>query len=226
MAKTYREIVYIIQDEMKILSDDSLFETDHFVFMANKYRALLFKQYYKGKKVEIPFAWYQRLSVDFKLDYGDKIYQSKTKLPEILDLSNIWQYTFVNKDGAKSNNFNFVNPHRFKYVTKNKWLVNQSYVTIDLDNKMYVKNFNNQEDSLLLNYDTILDNPIEGYRFNGDESLDVLDFIFPCEESLIQPIIDLCLKEIGVITRLPGDVVNNATDDLNILTQQQQQQTQ
>lgn len=53
---TYREIVYIIQDEMKILSDDSIFEPEHFLFLANKYRSLLFNQKYKGKKVEIPFA--------------------------------------------------------------------------------------------------------------------------------------------------------------------------
>jgi hypothetical protein len=73
-------------------------------------------------------------------------------------------------------------------------------------------------------YDTILDNPIEGYRFNDDNTLDMLNFIFPCEESLIQPIIDLCLKEIGVTDSIPRDVTNNAFDDLGATKQQQQQQ--
>ena len=69
-------------------------------------------------------------------------------------------------------------------------------------------------------YDTILDNPIEGYRFNNDNTLDPLDFIFPCEESLIQPIIDLCIKEIGIINGIPRDITNNATDDSSIPKQQ------
>ena len=69
-------------------------------------------------------------------------------------------------------------------------------------------------------YDTILDNPIDGYRFNGDETLDPLDFIFPCEESLIQPIVDLCLKEIGIINGITRDTTNNASDDSSLPKQQ------
>lgn len=256
MAKTYREIVFIIQDEIKILSDDSIFEPEHFVFLANKYRALLFNQKYKGKKVEIPFSYYQRLNVYFDTNYSDgSIYQSFKQLPNILDTTNLWQYTFVHNDGMRSNNLNFINPQRFKNVGYNKWLKNQVYITIDLDNYMYAKspgsNLDNatplvgeadvstseinytliSEDGLnqlvgdnlidaYVYYDTILDNPIEGYRFNDDNTLDVLDFIFPCEESLIQPIIDLCIKEIGVINGIPMDSTNNATDDSSLPKQQ------
>jgi len=99
MAKTYREIVYIIQDEMKVLSDDSIFETDHFVFLANKYRALLFNQKYKGKKVEIPFAWYQRLNVSVDTPTNESgIYSSNISIPNVLDTGNLWQYTFVKEN--------------------------------------------------------------------------------------------------------------------------------
>ena len=246
MAKTYREIVFIIQDEMKILSDDSIFEPEHFVFLANKYRALLFTQKYKGKKVEIPFSYYQRLNVYFDVNYSDgSIYQSFKQLPNILDTTNLWQYTFVHNDGMRSSNLNFINPQKFKNVGYNKWLKSQVYVTIDLDNYMYAKSPENNiyligesgtntlisEDGLnqlvaenlvdsYVYYDTILDNPIDGYRFNGDDSLDVLDFIFPCEESLIQPIIDLCVKEIAAINGMPRDVTNNSTDDISIPKQQ------
>lgn len=69
-------------------------------------------------------------------------------------------------------------------------------------------------------YDTILDNPIDADRFNDTNTLDVLDLEFPCEESLIQPIIDLCLKEIGVINNITRDTTNNASDDASLPKQQ------
>jgi len=252
MAHTYREIVYAILDSTKTISDDALLEVEHVIYIANKMRSLLFTQKYKGKKVEIPFAYYQRLNVYFDTSYKDgEIYQSIKQLPNILDVTNLWQYTFVSNDGMKSDNLNFINPQRFKTIGYNKWIRNQVYVTIDLDNKMYAKNLginsNNSipligetntttpeleyslisEDILYqlvsdgfsdscIYYYTILDNPIDGYKFNDNDTLDVLDFTFPCEESLIQPIIDLCVKEIAAINGIHRDVTNNATDDISL----------
>jgi len=94
--RNYRELVYSILDELKIFSDDSVWETDQMVSLLNKYRALLFNQKYKGKKVEIPFAWYQRLGVSINYSTDEiGVYQSNAKIPNVLDIGNIWQYTFV-----------------------------------------------------------------------------------------------------------------------------------
>jgi len=254
--RDYRELVFSVLDELKITSDDSIWEPEHIISLLNKYRGLLFTQKYKGKKTEIPFAYYQRLNVYFDTEYSDgSIYQSIKELPQILDITNLWQYTFAHNDGMRTKNINFINPQRFKEVGYNKWLKNQVYITIDLDNRMYAKSpatyysnlvllvaernqngdsvdYLTAEDGLYqlasealgdsyVYYDTILDNPIDGYRFNDDNSLDVLDFKFPCEESLIQPIIDLCLKELGVANSQPKDMSNNAVDDFSLPKQQQ-----
>ena len=40
----YREIVYLIQDELKVHSDDAKFTEDHIIFLATKYRTFLLKQ--------------------------------------------------------------------------------------------------------------------------------------------------------------------------------------
>ena len=242
--------MFSVLDSVKIFSDDSVWETDHIVSILTKYRSLLFNQKYKGKKVEIPFAYYQRLNVYFDTSYnGGLTYKSIKQLPNILDTTNLWQYTFVHNDGMRTENLNFINPQKFKVVGYNKWLKGQVYITIDLDNYMYAKipaissgNSINliseyetgtliSEDGLnqlvvenlvdsYVYYDTILDNPIDGYRFNDNDELDVLDFIFPCEESLIQPIIDLCVKEIAAINGITRDVTNNATEDISIPKQQ------
>jgi len=212
-----------------------MWEPEHVISLLNKYRGLLFTQKYKGKKTEIPFAYYQRLKVYLNTnDTSEKpLYYSDKVLPSILDTTNIWQYNFLSDTLLSSKNINFINPQRFKDVGYNKWIKNQAYITIDLDNKMYAKNPLGDITSLihfdpdlppgtiLINYDTILDNPIDGYRFNDDNSLDVLDFKFPCEESLIQPIIDLCLKELGVANNQSKDMSNNAVDDFSLPKQQQ-----
>ena len=41
---TYREIVYMCLDEIKMVSDDSYFNQDHIIFLADKYRAFLLKK--------------------------------------------------------------------------------------------------------------------------------------------------------------------------------------
>ena len=121
MAHTYREIVYAILDEAKVISDDTLLENEHLIYIANKHRALLFNQKYKGKKVEIPFAWYQRLNVNFTYpSIGSNIYKSTKQIPQILDTTNLWQYTFISTDGANTPNLNFINPQRFKTCGYNK----------------------------------------------------------------------------------------------------------
>jgi hypothetical protein len=86
---------------------------------------------------------------------------------------------------------------------------------------MYFKKYDTTTTQTIY-YDTILDNPIDVDRFNGTNTLDVLDLVFPCEESLIQPIIELCLKEVAMINGIPRDATNNASDDASIPKQQQQ----
>lgn len=40
---TWRELIYMINDELKLDSDDSSFNEEHIAFLAGKYRAFLLK---------------------------------------------------------------------------------------------------------------------------------------------------------------------------------------
>ena len=45
---TWREAVYMVLDELKLMSDDSNFNEDHIIFLLSKYRSFILKQtYYK-----------------------------------------------------------------------------------------------------------------------------------------------------------------------------------
>jgi hypothetical protein len=39
----YKELVYMVLDSVKIVSDDSIINEDHVIFLLNKYRAFLIK---------------------------------------------------------------------------------------------------------------------------------------------------------------------------------------
>lgn len=245
MAKTYRECVYMIFDELKLFSDDTIWENEHVVFMLNKYRALLFSQKYAKKKIEIPVSYYQRLTVKFNTEFDrGTIYKSSKRLPPVIDTSSMYLYTFTNFNQTSTLGINFINPQRFRNVGYNKWLKNEIYATIDMDGYMYMTSpldtatvaTNIVSENLLfrilsedglssiigetlqdgsLFYDVILDNPMDAISFNDITIDDVLDCEFPIEESLVQPVIDLCLKELGGFNRTIRDAQNNSSDDFS-----------
>ena len=53
---TYRELVYLVLDELKGTSDDFTYTEDHIIFLLNKYRAFLLKQKYSDiRKINLAF---------------------------------------------------------------------------------------------------------------------------------------------------------------------------
>ena len=63
---TYREIVYMCLDEIKMVSDDSYFNQDHIIFLADKYRAFLLKKNYTDVKKSVPDSNYQTLCLNLE----------------------------------------------------------------------------------------------------------------------------------------------------------------
>ena len=43
---TYKELTYMVLDELKLSSDDAQFTEDHVMFLLNKYWAFILKQRY------------------------------------------------------------------------------------------------------------------------------------------------------------------------------------
>ena len=56
---TYRELIYMCLDTLKITSDDAVFTEDHIVFLLNKYRSILLQQKYSDVRNPISSSNYQ-----------------------------------------------------------------------------------------------------------------------------------------------------------------------
>ena len=63
---TLREMVYMVIDQLKNLSDDSYYTEEHIIYLLNKYRALLLKQRYSDVKRQVPESNYQTICIDLE----------------------------------------------------------------------------------------------------------------------------------------------------------------
>lgn len=58
---TYRQLIYLVSDFVKELSDDSKINEEHIAFLLDRYRTYLLKQKYLRKAQEIPLSNYQTI---------------------------------------------------------------------------------------------------------------------------------------------------------------------
>lgn len=224
---TYKEIVYLCLDELKLTSDDSHFVEEHVLFLADKYRGLLIKQHYKDIRKEIPESNYQTICVDLKqvnaIDGTPCTGADYMKsLQEIPNMMQVGKQKISSLDYFQGN-FAYTNNERFKYVGNNKYLKNQIYGTIAPDNHLYLKSSNPQMYYLeKVKVTGIFEDSSKAAELqcpdaSGEKPCDVMDMEFPIEEALIPPMIELIVKELSGHTYQPADNENNATDDLDRL---------
>lgn len=222
---TYRELVYLVLDELKLSADDSYYNEEHILFLITKARGLLLKQQYKDVKKEIPESNFQTLCLDLiqvpaiagEPCEGGTYLRSKEKIPFLMNIFTPRVYT----EDYYQGDITYVSRERMKYVGYNRWLPNIIYASIGPDNYLYFKSFNPQYLYLeKVRLTGIFEDPEKAAEFECDKSeelCDVLDMTFPLEEALIPQVIQLVVKELTGSIYKPKDGENNASDDLSEL---------
>ena len=222
---TYREIVYSVLDEIKSTNDDSFFTEDHVIFLAGKYRTFLLKQRYSDIKKQIPESNYQTICLDLievpaisgKPCEGGSYLRSKEKIPFLMKIGNPKVYPVDYYQGE----ITYVSRERMRYVGYNKYLKNIIYASIGPDNYMYFKSFNPQYLYLeKVRMVGVFEDPLAASELqcpdeNGSIVCDILDREFPIENSLVQPMIELVVKELLGAEYRPADETNDAKDNLS-----------
>ena len=221
--KTYRQLVYIVLDELKLMSDDSSFTEDHVIFLLDKYRAFLLKQRYSDIKKEVPLDNYQTICLDLEEHEGiaglpcEGVYlRSTNKVPDTLKIGHprIYSEDYFNGE------ITFVSRERFRYVGHNEWLKNIIYATRDPESYLYLSSMNPQFYYLeKVKFTGVFSDAEEASKLECEQadSCDILDKDFPIEDALISPLVELVLKELSGSIYKPQDDMNNAKDDLSDL---------
>lgn len=217
---TYRQLTYLILDEIKVSSDDSTITEDHVIFLLDKYRSLILKQLYKDIKKEISESNYQMLCLDLEpvdslvADPCDSpVYLRTTKpIPVLLQIGNPKVYT---TDYYKSALIEYIPRERMQFVGYNKYLQNIIYVSLNPDGHLYLKSNNPQYLYLeKIKMTGIFQDPSAAAELACDYTCEVLDREYPLEEALVPQVVELIVKELlGVNYRVTDDT-NNSRDDL------------
>lgn len=225
---TYRELVYLILDEIKLNTDDAQFTEDHIVFLLNKYRAFILKQRYSDIKKYIPESNYQEICIDLiqtpaisgEPCEGGTYLRSKIKIPYLIKIGNPMLYPIDYYQG----DITYISRERMRYVGHNKYLQNIIYASLGPDGYLYFKSSNPQYLYLKkVKMLGIFEDPKEAINLQCSseeetKSCDILDYTFPIEEALVPPIVELILKELINAEYRPEDKQNNADDELSNVT--------
>ena len=221
---TYKELIYMCLDELKLYSDDASYTEEHVMFLLDKYRAFLLKQRYSDVKKQIPESNYQTICLDLievpaisgEPCEGGSYLRSKEKIPFLMKIGNPKVYPVDYYQGE----ITYVSRERMRYVGYNKYLQNIIYASLGPDNYLYFKSFNPQflylEKVRITGIfeDTLAASELQCPNENGDTVCDVLDREFPIEDSLVPPMTELVVKELLGAEYRPKDESNDANDAL------------
>ena len=217
---TFREIIYMILDEMKISTDDSYFTEDHIMYLINKYRVLILKQRYSDIKKQIPESNYQTICLDLievpaisgEPCEGGSYLRSKEKVPFLMQIGVPKIYPIDYYQGE----ITYVSRERMRYIGYNKYLQNIIYCSLGPDNYLYFKSNNPQYLYLeKVKLTGIFEDSINASQLqcSNDKECDILDRTFPLEDSLIPIVIELVVKELLAANYRPKDDINDAKDE-------------
>ena len=220
---TYKELVYIVSDELKLSSDDSFITNDHIIFLLNKYRSFVLKQRYSDIKKQIPESNYQTLCLELKEVpaisgeecEGGSYLRTINKIPNTMKIGNPRVFPIDFYQG----NISYISRDRMRYVGYNKYMQNIIYCSIAPDGYLYFKSWNPQFLYLeKVKFTAIFEDIQEASEYecntNEEETCDIMDRTFPIEDALVPVLVELVVKELLGVAYRPNDTENNANDDI------------
>lgn len=224
---TFRELTYMVLDELKLSADDSQFTEDHIVFLLDKFRAFLLKQKYADVKKQMPASNYQTICLDLiqvpaisgEPCEGGVYLRSKERIPFLMQIGAPRVFPTDYYQGE----ITYVSRDRMRYVGYNKFLQNIIYCSIGPDNYLYFKSANPQYLYLeKVKFTGIFQDSMKASELqcpdeDGETICDPMDRVFPIEDALVAPLIELVVKSLTAAIYKPADDENNATDDLSSL---------
>jgi len=227
---TYREVVYMILDELKLVSDDASFTQEHVIWLASNYRSMLLKQHYKDIKKDIPESNYQTICLDLeKVDALDGfpcesgyMLKSTKEIPATITSASTKVYPL---NFFRGEHISFVSMDRMRFVGYNRWTKNMTYAALGPDRHLWM---NSQNPQFLymkhVKVSGIFDDPSAVADLLCDaegKHCDILDSNFPIESALLPTLVELCVKELSGSVYRPEDYNNNAGDDFGKMSSPQ-----
>lgn len=221
---TWRELVYMITDITKQLSDDSNFNEDHIIKLCSMYRNYILNQQYLSHKKTIAEMDYQTVQIPlepYSLDIcpNELVLRSKDKLSFFMTIGekSIYPTDLVHYRSK----IVLVPQNRFAY-SGSKYSRNIIYAMIGPDNYLYLKSANSNFKYLTsVTIKALFEDIDQMALLDADAcGCNLMDIRFPLENAWLNTLVNLVVNDlIRGIAQL-RDNQNDATDDSDQLARQ------
>ena len=220
---TWRELIYMIVDITKQISDDSNFNEDHIKFLCGKYRNYILNSQYSNHKKSMSDANYQTIKIELAPDVIDicpneAILKSVEEIPFTMAIGEKTLYP-VDYFGRRTK-LVYTDFNRFPYAGNN-FTHSTIYASIGPDNHLYVKSMD--ENFFFLKYVEFraLFNDIDKVALLDAASCgcSVEDTRFPLEDAWINTLINLVVTDLVRGIYQLRDTDNDAFDESDQLAQ-------
>ena len=214
---TWRELIYMIVDITKQISDDSQFNEDHIKFLCGKYRNYILNQQYLTHKKTIAEADYQIVNIPLQLVQTDicpnqEVLRSIDKIPFTMTIGSVQIYpTDLVHYRSK---IVFIDSKRFSYAG-NKFSNNIIYAMIGPDNYLYLKSNNTNFRYLQsVTIKALFENIEQASLLDAAScGCDLMDIRFPLEDAWVNTLINLVVNDLIRGINQLRDENNDANDD-------------
>lgn len=227
-----KDLVYYILDNVKLLSDDSIINEGHIMFLIKKYRSFLIKKEQDKEKTnkstqseyevqQICLHLEKVPAIDGEPCTGGYYLRTKEKIPKLLDGTTPNLYPLDYYQGIY---ICYTSRDRMRYIGTNKYLQNIIYASLAPNYHLY---FNSNNPQFLYLQEIRMSGIFEDYdeasklacdNDGNDTSCDALEAEFPIRDYLVPTLLELCIKDITGAAYKPKEDINNAKDDLADIT--------
>lgn len=223
-----KDLVYYILDNVKLISDDTIINEGHVMFLIKKYRSLLIKKEQdkeKANKTEQSEYEVQQIclhlekvhAIDGEPCTGGYYLRTKEKIPKLFDDTTPNLYPIDYYQGI---NICYVPRNRMRYIGTNKYLQNIIYVSLAPNYHLY---FSSNNPLFMYLKEIRMSGVFEDYdeasklscdNEGNDTSCDALEAEFPIRDYLVPILLEMCIKDITGVAYKPKEDTNDAKDNL------------
>lgn len=220
---TKREIIYTVFEKLNIQSDDTDITEELISSLIDTKRAMLLKQKYSKTSWHMPVEIKQELCFDLKLvDKIDgyscpgKILQTTVSLPPSIKIRGKEGPLNVRKKDGREISMTVIPVERVPYLFHNRYTQNLTYCAVDFNNNLVIISNDNKHRFLkYIQVTDVFEAPDDARELSCDinSTIEPWDDQYPVEAAMVEPIVQEILKDLVNTLRIPGDKINDATDD-------------
>ena len=220
---TLNELIYSCREAFKLYSDDGDISNEYLSYKIETTRAMLRAQRFSSRSFIIPNIirqhFYHSLEISEENEFVDGIGTVLRTVDPIqvpLEPFNFKNNIRITSGSYSDVSFTFVDTNRFSYVGRSKWNLNQIYVCLGSDFRLYFTSGNPKVKMLeQVKLSMVCASPSEAYphTIEYNPAIDFENITYPLNSELIVDLTDIIIKQLTVNLLAKEDKHDDSQDN-------------